>query len=366
MSDIEDDIYFDAISTGNKVHEKNGSKKAETSDRPDAEQVNNRDTTAPNDSTTVQHTSASSGNNIRGAGAVNPGQGRVSQLASQFMKQSSDNTRDTNSDQVTSDANVVLHKIHKLNLPKLDLPTNSNMTGDSHKRAFILEEPENGTFSSEYSFAQPFPEDKPEKSAFTKPHSFENQGQTDHEGQDFTFHEGQSDRPADSFVDSVGYSHPNKGPENKPEVVQYPSTATDDKSGNVTEPYPAHINTDNQRNSPVSLNTVSENTENVENTFENNFENIEEENLYDSVHNSLNRKSPVSGFEVINHEHVAISNPQPSSSTSPKKHGRTAERKKMKQLAADVNYEWKRQVAKKKSRALKRPSKMGEYKTYFF
>ncbi|XP_045162260.2 uncharacterized protein LOC123527069 isoform X2 [Mercenaria mercenaria] len=398
MSDIEDDVYYDAISTGDRSKGGNGRNTAvpQTGDSSHGAQTDNRDlksrdsqspgssvakepsdvisTHSHNDTTSKDYNGMRtiyqpnsvtknknhtvSGINVQPAGKECKSQGRVSQLASQFLRKGADNpsSHSAGSAQTASDANLILQKIHEL-----DIPSNSQNkpAADDHKRAFVVNETQDGNIPSAYCFAKPFPEDVADNVCFSQPHTSDTtgvQGQTANEGQEHT--EGQ--RRVESLIDSIGYSHPNKFVEKEETFVKQAEVTANDKESDLNK---NEVTLQNQSNSPDELHVVHDipgNMGHVEKVFENDFEHIEEDNLYDSVHNSLdNRSGPTSGgFEIINHEHVAISRPMASSSPE-KKHstGRTGEKKKMKKLAEDVNYEWKRQQAKKKSRALKRPSK---------
>lgn len=77
---------------------------------------------------------------------------------------------------------------------------------------------------------------------------------------------------------------------------------------------------------------------------------VKEENIYDAVHcDSLKENIHAPGFEVVNSRQLFDQGNQLVASGS--KQGRV--------LANEVNYEWKRREAKKKSKALKRPTNSG-------
>lgn len=325
MSDLED-IYYDAISTGGPI----------TGDTRDCQDAGDKISL-----------------NQKGS----KGQGRVSQLASQYMRQASKN-HTNKSNQETSDANTYLDKIQDL---QLRINSANRQVRDNQSRALNVTENVVEGDPSVYSFATPFPEDLSENGKSDQVHVGDTswgQGQLAEE---------RLQGEAVNFIDSLGYSHPNKTSvnENISKVVsENQKCERQSPVENTTLTYD-HISPQNQAIVPGDLHVehyITQNETHHKTVFENDFEHVEEENIYDSVHNSLDsRNGPVSdGFEFVHHEQVAISAPVPGTSCD-RKHGRgrTAEKRQMKTLADEIQYDWKRKQAKKKSRALKRSTRSG-------
>lgn len=314
------------------------------------------------------------------------GHGNVSQLASQFMERIAKNQSPYNSDQedVTTSkhhSNLIglphcgMKEVHKKELTRTDLEVHKKALTrtdlevhhealtrtdlENHKKGITHTEledvaPQGASEPSVYSFAAPFPEDVTDNVSCCTVHTVQDQGQHI----DQCKHDGSEKRDVDSLVDSTGYSHPyifaeTEGASNNSNESNLTAEETCTKANVFVEQHSCSLN---QRAFPDNLDKThsfqhnNEVDENIEHQYAEHFDHIDEENIYDSVHNSLSR----SGFEVINHD------PVPASSTPKMKstRGRTPERKQM-VLAERVTAELKRQQAKKKSKTLKRSTKSG-------
>lgn len=324
-------------------------------------------------------------------GKLLKGQGNVSQLASQFMERIAKNQSPYNSDQ--EDATTTKHhsklidlqhsgmkEVHKKAFTRTDLEAARNQEActnlGNHTKAFShaglekcntafshteLEEhvaPHDASEPSVYSFAAPFPEDVTDNGSCGKIDTIEVPSKIT----DQCNNDGSEKQHVYSLVDSTGRL-PNmfavtEGTPNNSNESNLAAEQTDRKADVIVEQHNCSLNP-----SAVSVNrdqhiiAVDENSEHLVT------QHSDEENIYDSVHNTLTRSGQAScGFVVVSHDEVGISHPVPASHTTKTKltrgRGKTTERKQ-KVLAEHVTTELKRQQAKIKSKTLKRSTKSG-------